>query len=201
MAADYFVPADPRIRLREWRLRWIAAHTSMPLVLLMMAFLIFFAIPLAFALVQGRLLRAFGSWRWGVATGLGIVAGMGAGGGLWTWMDDARIPGAAALLIGMSVVGLCVGTPQWWLLRRAGGVGAWRWPPASAAGWALLGACYMGPFHPLLLAAPRWLSGMAAIALLMAGGALYGAITGAAMIRILGPEHLSPAEAPSLPHG
>jgi hypothetical protein len=187
MRAPYTVPWLHPAAHTTLRARWITAHAVLMPGLLLTLFLLPVTLPCALAVTQMRLLRpSMGrGWSWGGATLLGVALGYALGG--WAWIElnkQSVIPILPGVIIGMSVFGACVGLPQWWVLRRAGGQSTWRWPLASAIGWVGVGlAAVIGTQEPLDL--------RAVLILLM--GVLYGGATGPVLARIV--QHL-PAPTP-----
>lgn len=112
---------------------------------------------------------------WPVASTLGLVAGIGLA--LFP-MNMAGVDGpqvAPLFALGFALMGAAPGTLQWLLLRRKVPRAGW-WVPASSAGMVGCGVTFMrltraADVHLILGGA--------------AGAALYGAVTGVALDRLL----------------
>ena len=153
----------------------------------------FTALPLAgvlMALSQWVALRRYVSpgGMWTLATGVGWVlgwpAGIFLGAALAMAVEAVPLSGSGeilAIFVGFVVAGIVpgavAGALQWWLVLRGHRVRLWWWTLASIAGMAALGLSLW--FSAMLGGSGRLVAGFAV------GTALYGGITGYALLRLL----------------
>jgi hypothetical protein len=150
---------------------------------------------------QGWVLRGWlpdlSRQRWVIATAAGAFFAWTLGMLPSTLMDfraptnasPPAIPDALIYLLAAGlglVAGPILALAQWLVLRRVL-ERAWRWIPANALAWMIgMPVIFIGP-NALPEGAPAWRIGLTIGAVVMAAGAVVGAIHGYALIRFLRP--------------
>lgn len=176
----------PPVRPSFSSVGWLLGHAILFPAIVFTGYLLPIVLPVALGIAQALLLGStFGArWRWGVTTLMGVLLGYVAWWELWMIWEhhgEQRTLNVTAVVVALAVMGVCVGIPQAWIIWGDGGPAAWRWVPASIAGWLALAGCAALPAH-----APTLLGFAGSLA---AAGTAYGIITGLALAWLIHDRH------------